>query len=302
MDLARYIKKLGNIKYECGVPLSSLCTFKIGGPADIVVKPSTRDELVLSVSEAIKCNIPYLVIGNGSNLLFDDDGFSGAVIVTNGMRALSFDGNTVTADAGVPMTALALRAQGAELSGLEFAYGIPGCVGGAVTMNAGAYGGQMSDVLVSSEYYDPASGERITLDAGEHNYGYRESIYIDRPDLVVLGAVLELTSSSEEDAKRKCDENMAGRKEKQPLEYPSAGSVFKRPHGYFAAKLIQDAELKGVRVGDAEVSEKHSGFIINRGKATSRDVLELVEIIKTIVYEKFGVRLECEIRYIPKEL
>lgn len=302
MDLARYIQKLGNIKYECGVPLSSLCTFKIGGPAEIVVRPITREELVLSVAEAIECGVPYIVIGNGSNLLFDDDGFSGAVIVTNGMRALSFDGNIVTADAGVPMTALALRAQGAELSGLEFAYGIPGCVGGAVTMNAGAYGGQISDVLVSSEYYDPDSGERITLDAKEHDYGYRESIYIERPNLVVLGAVLELTPSSEENVKQKCDENMAARKEKQPLEYPSAGSVFKRPAGHFAAKLIEDAELKGVRVGDAEVSQKHSGFIINRGKATSRDVLELVEIIKTIVYEKFGVRLECEIRYIPREL
>jgi len=298
MDLARYIKKLGNIKYECGVPLSSLCTFKIGGPADIVVKPSTRDELVLSVSEAIKCNIPYLVIGNGSNLLFDDDGFSGAVIVTNGMRALSFDGNTVTADAGVPMTALALRAQGAELSGLEFAYGIPGCVGGAVTMNAGAYGGQMSDVLVSSEYYDPASGERITLDAGEHNYGYRESIYIDRPDLVVLGAVLELTSSSEEDVKRKCDENMAARKEKQPLEYPSAGSTFKRPEGYFAGKLIQDSGLKGYTVGGAQVSEKHSGFVINKDNATFSDVVNLIEDVKKTVHDKFGVELSEEVKII----
>ncbi len=300
MDLARYMKKLGNIKHERGVPLSSLCTFKIGGPADIVVRPQTRDELVLSVSAAIDCGVPYLIIGNGSNMLFDDAGFSGAVIVTNGMRDTSVDGNVITADCGVPMTALSLRAQGLGLSGLEFAYGIPGCVGGAVTMNAGAYGGQMSDVLVSSEYYDPATGERIIIPSSEHVYGYRESIYLEKPELVVLGAVLELVLCDREEIKQKCDENMRARREKQPLEYPSAGSVFKRPPGYFAAKLIQDAGLKGTRVGDAEVSEKHSGFIINRGEATSRDVLELIEIIKTTVYEKFGVCLECEIRHIPR--
>ena len=300
MDLARYREKLGNIKHERGVPLSSLCTFKIGGPAEVVVRPTTREELVLSVAEAIECGVPYLVIGNGSNLLFDDAGFCGAVIVTNGMRSLSFDGETVFADCGVPMTALSLRAQGLGLSGLEFAYGIPGCVGGAVTMNAGAYGGQISDVLVSSEYYDPHKKERIVLDAAGHEYGYRESFYINNPELIVLGATLKLTPCSADDVKSKCDENMSARREKQPLEYPSAGSVFKRPPGYFAAKLIQDAGLKGRRVGDAEVSEKHSGFIINRGNATSKDVLELIEIIKTTVYEKFGVCLECEIRHIPR--
>ena len=300
MDLARYTEKLGNIKYECGVPLSSLCTFKIGGPADAVVRPQSRDELVFAVEAAVDADVPYIVIGNGSNILFDDDGFAGAVIVTNGMRKLSFDGSTVTCDCGMPMTALSLRAQGLGLSGLEFAYGIPGCVGGAVTMNAGAYGGQISDVLVSSEYYDPHTKERVILGTSEHQYGYRESFYINRPDLVVLGATLRLTESNVSDVKRKCDENMSARREKQPLEYPSAGSVFKRPPGYFAAKLIQDADLKGRRVGGAEVSEKHSGFIINRGDATCKDVLELVNIIKNTVYEKFGVDLECEIRYIPR--
>lgn len=300
MDLARYREKLGNVKYERGVPLSSLCTFKIGGPADIVVRPRTRDELVLSVSAALDCGVPYLIVGNGSNILFDDEGFCGSVIVTNGMREVSADGTVITADCGVPMTALSLRAQGLGLSGLEFAYGIPGCVGGAVTMNAGAYGGQISDVLISSEYYDPDSGERVILGASEHNYGYRESIYIKRPELVVLGAVLELMPCDCDEVKQKCDENMRARREKQPLDFPSAGSVFKRPPGYFAAKLIQDADLKGLRVGDAQVSEKHSGFIINRGAATSRDVLELIEIVKTTVYEKFGVCLECEIRYIPR--
>ncbi|MBR4933865.1 MAG: UDP-N-acetylmuramate dehydrogenase [Clostridia bacterium] len=291
--------ELSEIKSERNVPLSSLSTFKIGGPADIAVYPESRAELISSLQAAKKSGIRYTVIGNGSNILFHDRGYRGAVIVTGRIRDVGVDGNIITADPGVPFTALAARAAAEGLSGLEFAYGIPGCVGGAVVMNAGAYGGAVSDVLLSSDYYDTVRDETVTISHGDHGYGYRKSVYMDCPERVVLGAVFSLTYSDSDSVRAKNEENMNARRSKQPLEYPSAGSVFKRPEGYFVGKMVEDLGLKGFSVGGAQISEKHGGFIINRGGATAEDVLKLIRYTEEKVYREYRVELECEIRYIP---
>ncbi|MBR5453143.1 MAG: UDP-N-acetylmuramate dehydrogenase [Clostridia bacterium] len=299
--ISEFQSGLGSIRSERGVLLSSLSTFKIGGPADIAVYPETREELILAIRAAKSLGVRYTVIGNGSNILFDDRGYRGVVIVTGRMRELKIEGNRITALCGVPFTALAARAAAEGLSGLEFAYGIPGCVGGAVVMNAGAYGGAVSDVLESSDYYDTLSGDTVTLGHPEHGYGYRRSVYMDCPERIVLGAVFALTPSDPDAIKAKNEENMNARRSKQPLEYPSAGSVFKRPEGYFVGKMVEDLSLKGFSIGGAQISEKHGGFIINRGTATAEDVLGLVRHIEEKVYGEYGVRLECEIRYVPEK-
>ena len=299
--ISEFVSGLGEIKQERDVLLSSLSTFKIGGPADIAVYPETSEELITAIKAAKRLGLRYTVIGNGSNILFDDKGYRGAVISTGRMRELKVKGNRITAGCGVPFTALAARAAAEGLSGLEFAYGIPGCVGGAVVMNAGAYGGAVSDVLESSNYYDTLSGETVTIGHSEHCYRYRHSVYSDAKERVVLGAVFALTPSDPDAVKAKNEENMNARRSKQPLEYPSAGSVFKRPEGYFVGKMVEDLALKGFSVGGAQISEKHGGFIINRGGASAGDVLELIRHIEEKVYREYGVRLECEIMYIPEK-
>ena len=285
-------------------PLAKHSSFKIGGPARFAIFPSNKDELVSILKEIKNCNYKYKIIGNGSNILFDDKGFDGIIIFTKHISEIQYirRGNKtlLRAECGRSLTELANEAgKKHSLTGLEFAYGIPGTVGGAVYMNAGAYGGQMSDIVIETEYFDTNEGEVKTLTAQEHKFDYRHSVFADHPEYIVLSTTLELQEGNAEDIFAAMTKNMTSRKEKQPLEYPNAGSTFKRPTGYFAGKLIEDCGLKGYTVGGAQISEKHAGFTINVGGATSADVLSLIEHTKMTVKENFGVELESEIIYLP---
>ena len=297
---SEYIKILAenSVTYKENEPLSRHSSFEIGGPAAVAAFPASADDIKLCIKAAKDCGVRYKLIGNGSNVLFSDNGFDGAIIFTSNAKNIEIKGNTIKAECGASFTYLASVAAKNSLSGLEFAYGIPGTVGGAVYMNAGAYGGEVSDVLCSSLCFDSGSGNERILDKSSHGFSYRTSVYERDQSLIVLGATFELKEKSSEEIKSVMDDFMSRRRDKQPLEFPSAGSTFKRPEGYFAGKLIEDAGLKGYRIGGAEVSEKHAGFVINRGGATAEDVLSLVRYIKATVAEKFGVSLECEIKYV----
>ena len=280
-------------------PMSRHTTFRIGGPAKRMAFPSSREQLVLLMSFAKDYGANPLVIGNGSNLLVPDEGLDRLVIDTsaNLNRVKRGSGNTVLADAGATLARTADLACKSGLTGLEFAHGIPGTVGGGVCMNAGAYGGEMKQVLRSAAVLFPEEGIR-TLTGEELAFSYRHSLLTDRPDAVVLRAVFALEAGESAAIREKMDELMARRKTSQPLEYPSAGSTFKRPEGYFAAALIDQCGLKGLTVGGAQVSEKHAGFVINRGGATCADVLALMARVQQRVWEEKGVRLEPEVKVI----
>lgn len=285
--------------------LAKHSSFKIGGPAKIAVFPKNRDEFV-SVLRAVKnCNYKYLVVGNASNLLFDDKGYDGIIIFTKHMTATEYihksDKILIKVECGRSLTELAGETgKKHTLTGLEFAYGIPGTVGGAVYMNAGAYGGQMSDVVKETEYFYPSSGEIKSFCGDEHRFDYRHSVFAEHPEYVILSTTIEMKEGNAEDIFSLMNKNMTSRREKQPLEYPNAGSTFKRPAGHFAGKLIEDCGLKGYTVGGAQISEKHAGFTINIGGATSADVLSVINHTKETVLERFGVELESEIIYVPQ--
>ena len=288
----------GDSNVRCDEPMSSHCTFRAGGTAKYYVIPDeytkVRDVLRLCVEE----NIPYYVIGNGSNLLVQDDGFDGVIIeIDSALAEIEINGNEIVAKAGAKLSKIAVKALNESLTGFEFAHGIPGNLGGAVTMNAGAYGGEMKDVLKWVKVLDN-SGEMKTLKAEELELGYRTSIIV-KEKMIVLEACIELHEGNRDEIEMHMKELMAKRKEKQPLEYPSAGSTFKRPEGYFAGKLIQDAGLKGYRVGGAMVSEKHSGFVINYDNATATDIINLMKDVRKKVYEEFQVTLEPEVKILP---
>ena len=299
MNLVRVISELTEkkIEYREELPMSAYTTFKIGGTARLGVFPKSTDEAVLALSVLKEAEIPFLIVGNGSNMLVSDHGFDGAAIVLTGMKAFSADGTVLTVSSGASLTHIASEAAKLSLTGLEFAYGIPGTVGGGVYMNAGAYGGEMSQVVIKSEYYDIITGERGMLMGDEHEFAYRHSTYMGKNRLI-LSAHFSLSHGDPEDITAKMSDFMLRRRDKQPLEYPSAGSVFKRGNGFITAHIIDQAGLKGRRVGGAEVSQKHAGFIVNRGGATAADVTTLVEIVKKEVKAKFGYDLECEIEYI----
>lgn len=277
-------------------PMSGHTTFRIGGEADIFVSP-TMEELGQVLAIAKEEQVPVTVIGNGSNLLVGDGGIRGLVVeIGTGMSKISLEGNILTAEAGALLSQTANAAAAAGLGGMEFAAGIPGSVGGAVTMNAGAYGGEMKDILRSAKVLT-RDGQLLTLPVEELDLGYRHSC-IPEKDYVVVEAQFALTPKPEEEIRGLMSELAGRRREKQPLEYPSAGSTFKRPEGYFAGKLIMDAGLRGYTVGGAQVSEKHCGFVINRGNASAADVRTLMEDVQKRVYEKFGVTLEPEVKMI----
>lgn len=280
------------------VSLSNHTTMQVGGIAPVVAFVRNAEEMITAIREAKNNGVKYTLIGNGSNVIFPDDGFDGLVIVTTEMKKFSVEGNRIKADCGASLTRLAVAAQRASLSGLEFAYGIPGTVGGGVYMNAGAFEGALSDIVVSSICYDAKNDSVRKIDREEHEFRYRESIYTYHPDYFILAVMLELTPGKMEEIVGKMNENIRTRKEKQPLEYPSAGSVFKRPVGFYAGELIEKSGLKGYRIGGAEVSEKHAGFIINRGNATAEDVMRLISHVKTKVFLDYSVELECEVKYI----
>ncbi|MCQ2427861.1 MAG: UDP-N-acetylmuramate dehydrogenase [Clostridia bacterium] len=290
------------IEYRKNELLSGYATFRIGGPADIAVFPKNEAELEESCSAAGLYGVRFIAVGNGSDLLFDDAGFRGAVIFTSSVRSVAIEGNMLTVGCGMPLTVAAKLAADAGLSGLEFSFGIPGSVGGAVFMNAGAYGGQISDVLSSCRMLNTATGEIITVPGSEMRFGYRRSLPAEVGGLIVLSASFELKTGDSAEITGKMRELMGRRISKQPLDMPSAGSVFRRPApDIFVGKMIEDSGLKGSRVGGAEVSNKHAGFIVNAGGAKAEDVKKLVGIIKDRIYSDYGVRLETEIEYVPEK-
>lgn len=270
-------------------------TFRVGGPADYFVTPGEKEEIMAVLKCCREQRMPYYIVGNGSNLLVSDQGYRGVIIqIFKSMSRVECKGNTITAQAGALLSVVAGRALKEELTGFEFAAGIPGTLGGACVMNAGAYGGEMKDVLKRVTVLT-AEGELLTLQRHELELGYRTSI-IAKKNYIVLEAVLDLEKGDQESIRFRMEELGNKRSAKQPLEYPSAGSTFKRPEGYFAGKLIQDAGLRGFQVGGAQVSEKHCGFVINKDKASAADIAELMHQVSERVEEKFGVRLEAEVK------
>lgn len=275
-------------------PMKTHTTFRIGGPADYFVSPD-REHLAKVLLEAQEAEIPVTVIGNGSNLLISDAGIRGIVVeIGKGMNRIELDGETIKAEAGVLLSRAAALAAANSLTGMEFAAGIPGSIGGAVVMNAGAYGGEMKDIIKSVDVIS-RDGKITTLLRDELDLSYRHSCILEK-EYIVLSAELELHIGDKEKICAWMAELKNRRLEKQPLEYPSAGSTFKRPQGYFAGKLIQDAGLRGYQVGDAQISEKHCGFVVNRGSATAAEVMQLICDVQKKVKEQFGVELEPEVK------
>ena len=282
-----------NIEYRQNEPMRAHTTFKIGGEADIFIIPASPAALISAVKKCTGLEIPYFILGNGSNLLVSDGGIEGAVISLAGLNGISAEGEKITCGAGAMLSSVCLKALSLSLTGLEFAYGIPGTAGGALYMNAGAYGGQMADVIESAECLT-ASGEIKNLKKEDMRLGYRSSVF-KKGGLIIISLTLALKKGDKAEIKAEMDELLNRRKQKQPLEYPSAGSTFKRPEGYFAGALIEKNGLKGLFVGGAQVSEKHAGFVINRGGATAADVKALIGKIQKKVFENDGVMLEPEV-------
>ena len=289
--------KNGSVAFLRDEPLSRHTSFHIGGPAKVFCTPANAAQMARAAALCRQFGVRSYILGKGSNVLFSDTGFNGAVLNTAAMSAPPrFEGDTVHADAGLGLNTLCKAAAARGLTGLEFAFGIPGSVGGAVYMNAGAYGGEMRDVLSGVTFLDENGAVR-TLPAGELELGYRTSIF-ERTGWCVLSAELRLSLGKREEIEAAMQELMARRVEKQPLEYPSAGSAFKRPQGAFAGALIQQCGLRGARVGGAAISEKHCGFIVNLGGATCADVLALADLVCKRVQEQTGYLLEKEIRVV----
>ena len=282
-----------NIEYRQNEPMRAHTTFKIGGEADIFIITASPAALISAVKKCTGLEIPYFILGNGSNLLVSDGGIEGAVISLAGINGISSDGEKITCGAGAMLSSVCLKALSLSLTGLEFAYGIPGTAGGALYMNAGAYGGQTADVIESAECLT-ASGEIKTLKKEDMRLGYRSSVF-KKGGLIIISLTLALKKGDKAEIKAEMDELLNRRKQKQPLEYPSAGSTFKRPEGYFAGALIEKNGLKGLTVGGAQVSEKHAGFVFNRGGATAADVKALIGKIQKTVFENDGVMLEPEV-------
>lgn len=276
-------------------PMSLHTTFKIGGPAQILVEPASVEEVQAVISLCRNAQVPWRVMGLGSNILASDQGIPEVIIkLAAPMSRVTVSGDTITAQAGASNEAVAQAALDASLAGYEFASGIPGSIGGAAIMNAGAYNGEFKDVATSVTCLTP-EGSLVQVDAKDACWSYRHSMMMDA-GYVVLEAMLRLTPDSQEEIKARMDDLKQRREDKQPLEMPSAGSTFKRPEGYFAGKLIQDAGMKGFRIGGAQVSPKHSGFVVNAGDATAADVLALISAIQDKVFAMEGVHMEPEVR------
>ena len=309
------LSEFENLKIlKCDFPLSTVCTMKTGGNAKYVFFPENIKQITDVISSLKYNNIKYKVIGNGSNIVFSDDGYDGAVIITLNFKVLNdvkdgilceFSENYVTSErliyvsCGYSLTSLSARFSRLGYTGLEFAYGIPASIGGAVFMNAGAYGGEMKNIICAVEYLDSdGTVKYLQNDEDKGYFSYRHSYFTDHPECIITGAFLKLKKALDFSPMEIAETNMKARKDKQPLEFPSCGSAFKRPTGYFAGALIEQAGLKGKNVGGAYVSEKHAGFIVNKGGATTSDVTVLIEYIKNKVYETSGVMLEPEIKVV----
>lgn len=294
--LQSYVQSLGCLA-ERDVLMKNYTSFKIGGPADLFVSPESEEQVVRIAAFCTDNDIPVFVLGKGSNVLVSDKGIRGAVVFTGNLCNIELlDDCTVKSGSGLSLVQLCNFALQNSLSGLEFAFGIPGTVGGAAFMNAGAYGGEMRDVLISCNHVDGYGNMGVLL-GDELDLSYRHSAYEDN-GFIITSATVRLQKGNSEEIKAKMQDFLSRRKAKQPLEFPSAGSTFKRPQGYFAGALIEQCGLKGKSVGGAQVSEKHAGFVINKGGATAEDVLNLVEFVADTVEKETGVRLEPEIRFI----
>lgn len=277
-------------------PMKEHTSFEVGGPADVFVAPGTTDEFSQVIGHLRKTDTPFYVMGNGTNLLVGDKGYRGVIVETRQLAGIEIAGETLVAEAGAALKDVAQAAQAAGLGGMEFASGIPGSIGGAAVMNAGAYDGEMKDIIAALEVIDE-QGQTRRLKVDECAYGYRESIVQKNP-WYITKVTLKLKSGDGAAIQAKMDDLNERRRCKQPLEYPSAGSTFRRPPGYFAGKLIQDAGFRGYRRGGAQVSEKHSGFVINAGDATAEDVLGLIAEIQETIKKEVGVEMRPEVIFI----
>lgn len=295
--LAMMAKKIPQENISKDELMKNHTSFKIGGPADLFVCPTTMDELAYALWICREYDVPYYVIGNGSNLLVSDKGIRGVVIqIYKNLSKIQVNDQVILAESGALLSQIAVTALNHGLGGFEFAHGIPGTLGGALVMNAGAYGGEMKDVTKSVEVLSE-DGQFITLNKNDLDFGYRHSS-IQVNNYVVVRAALELSFKNPDEIADVMKELAARRREKQPLEFPSAGSAFKRPKGYYAGQLIMESGLRGFQIGDARVSDKHCGFIINTGNASAKDVLALIEHIQNEVYKRFNVMLEPEIKLV----
>lgn len=290
-----FVSQYPSLHFEEEAPLSKYTTFKIGGPCPLMIFPSTTEELLFSIKQSSSLGISYYIVGNGSNLLVSDHGVNCLVIHTKRLAQVTVDAQRITVESGVLLGKLAHIASQHNLSGLEFAHGIPGSVGGAIVMNAGAYGGEMSQVVESVTSYDFETDTLHTRSLQELDFSYRHSLFSHKKE-VILSATLQLQKGDTSDIIEKMNTFAQSRKEKQPLNFPSCGSTFKRPPNHFAAALIDQCALKGVTVGGAQVSQKHAGFIVNIGNATSEDVMTLVEKVKEKVEKETGISLELEVQ------
>ncbi|MDD3219754.1 MAG: UDP-N-acetylmuramate dehydrogenase [Lachnospiraceae bacterium] len=292
-----FCKIIGKEQVLLDEPMRNHTTFRIGGPADYYLVPQSVEQVEQVLIKCKELGLPFFILGNGSNLLVSDLGYRGVVIqIYKNLSGVVREGDKLRVAAGTLLSQVARSAMEAELGGFAFAAGIPGTIGGAVVMNAGAYGGEMKDVLTEALVLTK-EGKKEVLTVDELELGYRTS-RIKKQEEIVLEAVIKLSEESKESILAEMNRLKEMRVSKQPLEYPSAGSTFKRPEGYFAGKLIMDAGLRGFRVGGAQVSEKHCGFVINVGNATAKDVVDLMEAVKNTVYEKYQVQLEPEVKFL----
>lgn len=294
--ISRLYEVISKDRIRENVSMANHTTFRTGGNADIMICPQTKEELKNIVKFLFENGSPYYILGNGSNLLVSDEGIRNPVIlIGKNFSDIDVFEDCITARAGALLSSVARKAADNQLSGFEFAAGIPGTIGGALIMNAGAYEGEMKDVVEAVNFLGP-DGEEYVVSCEEMEFSYRRSVLSDT-NCIILGTTIKLAKGNQKEIETKMAELAAKRREKQPLEYPSAGSTFKRPEGYFAGALIESSGLKGKTIGGAQVSEKHAGFIINKGGATTSDILNLIEEVKSTVYEKHGVMLETEVKY-----
>lgn len=274
-------------------PMKKHTTFRTGGPADFLVTPTSEKEMV----ECLKLDVKKTIIGNGSNLLVKDGGIRGLVIQTTKLNNITIDKDEIKAESGALLSRIANIAKDNSLTGFEFACGIPGTIGGAVAMNAGAYGGEMKDVILRTRYADENGN---VFEITNHEFDYRKSFFTGK-NLIILASEIGLQNGDKEEIENKMKEYMTARNSKQPVNMPSAGSTFKRPTGFFAGKLIEDSGLKGYTIGGASVSTLHAGFIVNNGDATSKDILDLISYVQDKVYENYSVKLETEVKIIGED-
>ncbi len=292
IELIRETLGAGNVMEE--EPMRLHTSMEVGGPAAYFFTPESEEDFAFLVRTLNQEKYPFYIKGNGSNIIVKDEGYDGAIVETRKMLDVVIEGTTVTAQAGILLKDLSDRILAASLTGFEFASGIPGSLGGAVCMDAGAYDGEMRDIIKAVRLLDK-EGNIVEKTNEEMDFAYRHSCCSDG-SYIVLSAVMELKEGNYDEIKAKIDDLTAKREEKQPLEYPSCGSTFKRPEGYFAGKLITDAGLKGYQFGGAQVSDKHAGFVINKDHATAAEILGLIAHVQEEVWKQFGVRLECEVK------